>query len=306
MSVIRAIAVLLILPALINWPLMLMALPQPADATISYGQDKPAAKGDAKLADQIQPPQTSTQMLKVPPAFGLEDGTPVKLRITRTISSANAEVSDRVDFEALEEIKVGEVIIVPRGGIAWGTVTEAQPKRRLGRGGKLSVNIDAVRLASGEKAALRAVKEVKGDGRVGAMTGAIVAASLLFFPAAPFILFVRGKDVTIYRGTEITAYINGDISLDPAKFVTRHVRPISAPHETTTGTMESSLIVIKSTPDGAEITIDGKLVGSAPSIIRLAPGDHLIAIEKSGFKLWQRTMTVSANGHITVEATLEK
>jgi hypothetical protein len=65
-------------------------------------------------------------------------------------------------------------------------------------------------------------------------------------------------------------------------------------------------VVIKSTPDGADITVDGKYVGSTPSTMRLAAGDHTILIEKAGFKSWQRTMTVSPGGTATVNATLEK
>jgi len=80
------------------------------------------------------------------------------------------------------------------------------------------VNIDYVRLVNGEKVALRAVKEVKGGGHTGAMTGAIVATSLVFFPAAPFFLFMHGKDVTIPQGTEITAYVQGEIVLDSTHF----------------------------------------------------------------------------------------
>src|SRR5215831_4902780 len=65
------------------------------------------------------PPQTPKPAI----GFGLEDGTPIKMRISRTISSADAKVDDKVDFEVLEEIKVGDVVVVPRGGIAWATVT---------------------------------------------------------------------------------------------------------------------------------------------------------------------------------------
>src|SRR5262249_56084808 len=101
-----------------------------------------------------------------------------KMRISGTMSAADGKVDDKVDFEILEDIKIGETLVIPRGGIAWGTITEAQPKRRMGRAGKLNVNIDAVRLVNGEKAALRAVKEVKGGGHTGAMTGAIVATSI--------------------------------------------------------------------------------------------------------------------------------
>jgi hypothetical protein len=47
---------------------------------------------------------------------------------------------------------------------------------------------------------------------------AMVATSIVFFPAAPLFLLVHGKDIIIPKGTEITAYINGDIPLDQSKF----------------------------------------------------------------------------------------
>jgi hypothetical protein len=168
-------------------------------------------------------------VVKEPLAFGLEDATPVRMRINRTVSSADAQVNDTVDFEVLDDVKVKDLVVIPRGGMAWGTVTEAQPKRRMGRGGKLNINIDNVKLVSGEKVALRAIKDVKGGGHQGAITGAMVATSIVFFPAAPLFLLVHGKDITIPKGTEITAYINGDIPLDQAKF-----RPAGAATPTST------------------------------------------------------------------------
>jgi hypothetical protein len=272
----------------------------PISSGICYAQDKPA-KDETK-----QTPAPAVQAIKAPLAFGLEDGTPIKIRITRTISSADATVDEKVDFEVLEETRIGEVLVIPRGGIAWGTVTEAQPKRRMGRAGKLNVNIDSVRLVSGEKAALRAVKEVKGGSHTGAMTGAMVATGIIFFPAAPLFLFMHGKDITIPKGTEITAYINGDAPLDPAKFAPKVVAAEPAAEIATVPTAaEPSTIVIKSTPDGAEITVDGKFVGSTPSTLKLTIGEHTITIEKSGFKLWTRTMTVSSSGNVSIDATLE-
>jgi hypothetical protein len=176
----------------------------------------PAQSPQEAKAQSVQKPEPPS--LKQPFAFGLEDGTPIKLRLTRNLSSADATAGDRVDFEVLEDIKVKDVIVVPRGGLALATVTEAQHKRRMARGGKLDVNIDDVRLVDGEKAPLRAVKEVKGGGHTGAMTGAMIGTSIVFFPAAPLFLFMHGKDITIPKGTEVTAYINGDIPLDPVKY----------------------------------------------------------------------------------------
>jgi hypothetical protein len=49
------------------------------------------------------------------PKTTLEDGTPVKLRISQTVSSADAHLNDRVEFEVLEDIKVADNLIIPKG-----------------------------------------------------------------------------------------------------------------------------------------------------------------------------------------------
>jgi hypothetical protein len=250
--------------------------PQPAPTTAEPAAPKPAMQG-----------------------FGLEDGTPVKLRTARTISSADAHTGDTLDFEVLEDVFAKDVLVVPKGGIAWGTVTDAQPKRRMARGGKLDVNIDSVRLADGEKVPLRAVKDVKGGGHTGAMTGAMVGTAIVFFPAAPLFLFMHGKDISIPKGTEITAYISGDTRLDQAKFQgSKSDNASSTTAVSTTGQMD-----IASTPPGADIEIDGKFVGNTPSSISVAPGDHEISVKKSGFTAWTRTMSVPA-GHVNINAEL--
>ena len=118
----------------------------------------------------------------------------------------------------LEEIRIGNQTMISKGAVAWGTMTDVETKRRMGRAGKLNVTIDAVRLAEGGKAALRGVKDAKGGGHVGAMTTGIVVTSLVLWPAAPLFLLMHGKDVTIPKGTEITAYINGNMTFDTVKF----------------------------------------------------------------------------------------
>ncbi|HEV2135089.1 MAG TPA: PEGA domain-containing protein, partial [Terracidiphilus sp.] len=215
-----------------------------------------------------------------------------------TISSADAKVGQEVPFEVVEEVKVDGIVVIPKGAIAMGTVTEAQPKRRMGRGGKLNVNISYVRLADQEKAALRAVKDSQGGGHVGAMTGAIVATSIVFFPAAPLFLFMHGKDITIPQGTEITAYVEGDMHLNMANFGA----PAAAP-KIEAAAAQASLIV-SSTPPGADIEIDGAFVGNTPSTIDVAPGAHEITVKKSGFADWTRKLNVTG-GSVHLDATLE-
>src|SRR5205823_4397249 len=129
-----------------------------------------------------------------------------------------AHVGDRVDFEVLEEVRVNDVLVIRKGALALATIMAAEAKKRMARGGKLGINIDDVKLVSGEKVALRAVNDVKGGGHTGAMVGGMVATGILFFPAAPFFLFMHGHEITIPKGTETTAYINGNARLDARNF----------------------------------------------------------------------------------------
>lgn len=69
---------------------------------------------------------------------------------------------------------------------------------------------------------------------------------------------------------------------------------------------QPSNVIVKSTPAGADINVDGKYMGSTPSTIQLVPGDHEVSIEKENLRPWQRTMTVSTGGSLTIDATLEK
>jgi len=200
----------------------------------------------------------------------------------------------------MEDVKVDNILVVPRGGLAWATITDAEPKRRMGRGGKLDVNIDSLRLKDGEKVPLRAVKENKGGTHTGAMTGAMVATAVVFFPAAPLFLFMHGKDVNIPEGTEITAYIEGNIPLDRAKFESGSESQATD----STGSVSQATVSVSSVPAGADVEVDGKFVGSTPSSLVLARGDHRIKVSKNGYKSWERTLTVST-GSVTLTAQLE-
>jgi len=264
--------------------------------------------------------------------FVLQDGTAVTLRLDRSLSSADAHAGDRVDFEVAEEISVDRIVVIPKDSPASGTVIEAHKKRRLGRAGKLDVTIASVQLVDGEKATLRAVKESQGGSHTGIVAGGIVATSLIVWPVAPVFLLLHGKDVTIPKGTEVTAYISGDVKLDPAKFQPAPLVPAATPASATPDSASPAVpaaspaatpnaapadttpvspdqgataeLEVSSTPDGADIEIDGNFVGSTPSTLGVAAGPHQLSVKKAGFKPWERKITVSS-GHIKVDATLE-
>jgi hypothetical protein len=275
------------------------------------------------------PPSSQSQPANAQPTapskgFVLGDGTAVILRLGRSLSSSDAHAGDRVDFEVAEEVSVNRIVVIPKDSAASGTVIAAHKKRRMGRAGKLDVSIESVQLADGEKAILRAVKESQGGSHTGIMAGGMVATSLIVWPAAPVFLLMHGKDVTIPKGTEVTAYISGDVKLDLAKFepaplvpaappipaaqqvpaASPAATPNAGPTDASPDQAAAAELEVSSTPDGADIEIDGNFVGSTPSTVGVAAGPHQLSVKKAGFKPWERKITVS-NGHIKIDATLE-
>jgi hypothetical protein len=142
--------------------------------------------------------------------LSLHDGTPVRLRLNRTVSSANVHVDETVDFEVTEPVINQNYVVIPKGAVALGRVTKVETKRRFGRAGELELSIDSVRLPDGRTIPLRATRE-KGEGD---MSGARVAATIA---ASPVLVWVKGKDVTFEKGTETTAYVSGDARIDESQ-----------------------------------------------------------------------------------------
>src|SRR5947208_9832340 len=65
--------------------------------------------------------------------LALHDGTPVRLRLARNLSSADARTGETVDLEVVEDVKVADTIMIARNSAAIATVTRGEAKRRMGR-----------------------------------------------------------------------------------------------------------------------------------------------------------------------------
>jgi hypothetical protein len=171
-----------------------------------------------ELAAQDAPVQASFPQ----PAMVLRDGTPVRLRLTRTLSSAHVKTGEEIDFDVLDDVTVAGHVIIPRSSKAIGVITDAEHKKWAGRGGKLNLALQYVRLDDGTKVNLRAESDNNGGGHVGAMTAGMVATvALSFGAAAPLFLFVHGKEAVVPAGTELTAFVDGDTRLSPSTLPSR-------------------------------------------------------------------------------------
>ena len=73
---------------------------------------------------------------------------------------------------------------------------------------------------------------------------------------------------------------------------------------TSTSLPVASQIAVSSTPDNADIALDGNFVGNTPSAIDVTTGDHTLTVSKSGFKPWERKFKATG-GSVNIKAELE-
>jgi hypothetical protein len=132
---------------------------------------------------------------RVVPPFTLLKDTPVRIKLTKTISSRTAHVGDAVEFEVLEDVLVEGAAVLNKGAKVNGVIDQAEPKKRFGHNGTLAVSITSLSLTDGEQAPLRAYEQASVD-----------SAAL------------STKDATMAQNTEFTILIDGDVHLQREAF----------------------------------------------------------------------------------------
>ena len=229
----------------------------------------------------------------LPANIRIPDSTPIQLTMMDRLNSSTSELDDPVHFEVAEDVKVEGIVVIPRGSMAIGHVLEVQHRQRMGKAGRLVFSVDFVKAPDGSNISVREQAASKGRSKRSGLT-------------TPMRVLAKGKDLEIPQGTHILAYVNGNhdvlagnSSLPPESQATVQVM-------TAVSSTDVSSVVVSSAPNHADITVDGKFLGTTPSTVRIASGDHSVTIEKDGFKAWQRVMTLIPGGSITLDVTLDK
>lgn len=79
------------------------------------------------------------------------------------------------------------------------------------------------------------------------------------------------------------------------------IKPVAA-----TEASETATIAVKSSPDNAEVSVDGNFMGNTPASLKLGAGKHTVKVSLAGYKVWSRDVTVSAGSEMNLSAELEK
>jgi len=71
-------------------------------------------------------------------------------------------------------------------------------------------------------------------------------------------------------------------------------------------TSTNAKMAVQSDPVGADILMDGQMVGQTPSTFDMPSGDHEIRVQLAGHQDWVRRVHVLAGSAINLSAKLEK
>lgn len=90
----------------------------------------------------------------------------------------------------------------------------------------------------------------------------------------------------------------------PAPVVAPSASPSAAPN--VASAQGTSRVSIQSDPAGAEIYLDGQMVGSTPSTLMIPSGSHQFRVHAPGHPDWTRTVSILPGSEISLSAPLDK
>lgn len=244
----------------------------------------------------------------------LEEGTVVRLKLMQDLNSGTAQPGQTIAFEVLDNVVIDGKTIIAEGAPGLGHVVDAEPKKSFGRAGKLTFQLEYVKAVDGSKIPVRATSVSQGDGK-GLTTGVAVGVSaLVFFPAAPAFLLIKGKNISVPKGQHIDAFIDGTRVLqlreEPAVsassgFGLTTSTPVSYNSSSANNNSANVCTInVVSEPGGGDIEIDGVFFGTAPTVVKIPVGQHTVTVKRNGYTPWQRTVTL-VPGNITLKVELE-
>lgn len=143
----------------------------------------------------------------------IPDGTPLEVEATYTVSSAEVEEGSAVSFTVVHPVVINGATVIARGARATARVTKAKKGGSWGRAGTLAWMMQDVIAVDGSKVPLEFSKSTRGDSKGGTVATGIIVTGVLFWPAAPFWGFKKGKDAKVPAGRRFDVTVHGNANV---------------------------------------------------------------------------------------------
>jgi ribosomal protein L35AE/L33A len=168
---------------------------------VLYGTGQPG--NISKRAERLMLDVWGTTKLDVQ-QVSLPAQTLVKVALTSTVNSGQAQVGDTVVYKVVEDVMIGGRVVIPVGTTGVATVTEVTAAARLGKDGRVVLDFGRVSSLDGTQIPLKVDETATERNRsLELAAGASMAGIILLGPVGLVGgYFVRGKDVQIEANTQ--------------------------------------------------------------------------------------------------------
>lgn len=137
----------------------------------------------------------------------LEDGTPVILRLTETVSTKTKNTNDIVHFEVTRDVIVNGKVVIKAGTPADGTVNVCTKPDIIGQEGTIGFVLNSTKTVDEQWVSLRASLTRSGQNKEILSAGAGYAC-------CPVFGLIKGTHAEYPEGTEIKAYTENDLKVN--------------------------------------------------------------------------------------------
>lgn len=185
-----------------------------------------------------------------PLSVTVPEGMQIRASLANQLDSGQVHAGDLVTMDVLEDVTIQNELVIPRGAIVMGHVTDAKGARKMGRGGRLDLSFETVTAGDGTKIPISGERTEKGAGGYGGGSAAGAAAAGLFFPpAAALLLLKHGHASVIPAGTIVTLHVTADTRVAGAH--PREVVAVAAQQPTSSPALSDRHLMVVSGTDGA-------------------------------------------------------
>lgn len=152
-----------------------------------------ALPATAAIQDQVPAAASEAGLLT------LAAGTPITLAVAQEANSSTHRAGDTISLTVLNDVRIGDTIVIPRGSPAQGEVTWRTGKGAFGKSGKLEFSLRHIDLG-GQRIPVTGDYRQEGEGNTIATGIGIIAVGV-------FAGFITGKRARLPVGRELMSQL---------------------------------------------------------------------------------------------------
>lgn len=142
----------------------------------------------------------------VPKDLTLIAGTPIQLIVASEVNSSTHRAGDMFQLTVLNDIKVGDTVVIPRGTPASAEITWRTGKGAFGKSGKMEFSLRYIEL-DGKKIPISGDFRQEGEGNT-------IATGVGLLAVGVFAGFITGKRARLPTGRELLSQLTQPVTFD--------------------------------------------------------------------------------------------